>query len=128
MRIAAVVIGCPSGRRGRRRGPERSCCLGVRFNIACGTCRNCVANWTCACLRANPSGRPTAGYGPYWGGQAECLRVPWADFNLLRLPPGAEHENDFTMLSDIFPTGYHGTEFAPGREARWRSSAPGRWA
>jgi glutathione-independent formaldehyde dehydrogenase len=56
--------------------------------------------------------------GPYRGGQAEYLRVPWADFNLLELPPGTEHEHDFTMLSDIFPTGYHGTELAgvePGR-------------
>jgi glutathione-independent formaldehyde dehydrogenase len=50
--------------------------------------------------------------GPYRGGQAEYLRVPWADFNLLKLPAGTEHENDFTMLSDIFPTGYHGTELA----------------
>ena len=87
------------------------------FNIACGTCRNCTAGCTCACLRANPSGRPTAGYrypmmGPYWGGQARYLRVPWADFNLLKLPADTEHENDFTMLSDIFPTGYHGTELA----------------
>lgn len=84
--------------------------VSVPFNVACGTCRNCTAGWTCACLRANPSGRPTAGYGypqmgPYWGGQAEYLRVPWADFNLLKLPAGTEHENDFTMLSDIFPTG-----------------------
>jgi glutathione-independent formaldehyde dehydrogenase len=91
--------------------------VSVPFNISCGTCRNCTAGWTSACLRANPSGRPTAGYGypmmgPYWGGQAEYLRVPWADFNLLVLPPGTEHENDFTMLSDIFPTGYHGTELA----------------
>ncbi len=91
--------------------------VSVPFNIACGTCRNCVMGWTCACLRANPSGRPTAGYGypmmgPYRGGQAEYLRVPWADFNLLKLPAGTEHENDFAMLSDIFPTGYHGTELA----------------
>src|ERR1700710_3200109 len=50
--------------------------------------------------------------GPYWGGQAELLRVPWADFNLLELPAGTEYENDFTMLSDIFPTGYHATELA----------------
>lgn len=97
--------------------------VSVPFNLACGTCRNCVEGWTSACLRANPSGQPGAGYGypemgPYWGGQAEYLRVPWADFNLLELPQGAEHENDFTMLSDIFPTGYHGTELAgvePGR-------------
>jgi glutathione-independent formaldehyde dehydrogenase len=38
--------------------------------------------------------------------------VPWADFNLLKLPAGTEHENDFAMLSDVFPTGYHGTELA----------------
>lgn len=38
--------------------------------------------------------------------------MPWADFNLLKLPEGTEHENDFTMLSDIFPTGFHGAELA----------------
>jgi glutathione-independent formaldehyde dehydrogenase len=91
--------------------------VSVPFNISCGSCRNCNAGWTSACLRANPTGRPTAGYGypmmgPYWGGQAEYLRVPWADFNLLKLPAGTEYETDFTMLSDIFPTGYHGTELA----------------
>jgi hypothetical protein len=92
-------------------------------NLACGTCRNCVAGWTSACLRANPSGQPGAGYGypqmgPYWGGQAEYLRVPWADFTVLELPQGTEHERDFTLLPDVFPTGYHGTELAgvePGR-------------
>ena len=55
--------------------------------------------------------------GPYDGGQAEYLRVPFADFNLLKLPSGTEFERDFTMLSDIFPTGYHGTalaEVSPG--------------
>ncbi|HTW20111.1 MAG TPA: glutathione-independent formaldehyde dehydrogenase [Mycobacteriales bacterium] len=97
--------------------------VSVPFNLACGTCRNCNDGWTSACLRANPSGQPGAGYGypmmgPYWGGQAELLRVPWADFNLLELPPGGQWENDFTLLSDIFPTGYHGTELAkvtPGK-------------
>ena len=97
--------------------------VSVPFNLACGTCRNCNDGWTSACLRANPSGQPGAGYGypemgPYRGGQAEYLRVPWADFNLLELPAGTENETDFTMLSDIFPTGYHGTELAgvePGR-------------
>jgi glutathione-independent formaldehyde dehydrogenase len=91
--------------------------VSVPFNIACGTCRNCNLGYTSACLRANPSGNPGAGYGypkmgPYRGGQAELLRVPWADFNLLHLPAGDEHELDFTMLSDIFPTGWHGTELA----------------
>ena len=36
--------------------------------------------------------------------------MPAADFNLLQLPQGNELENDFTMLSDIFPTAYHGCE------------------
>ncbi|WP_403025169.1 glutathione-independent formaldehyde dehydrogenase [Salinibacterium sp. GXW1014] len=97
--------------------------VSVPFNLACGTCRNCNDGYTSACLRANPSGMPGAGYGypmmgPYWGGQAELLRVPWADFNLLTLPSGDEWERDFTMLSDIFPTGYHATELAqvtPGK-------------
>jgi glutathione-independent formaldehyde dehydrogenase len=97
--------------------------VSVPFNLACGTCRNCNDGWTSACLRANPSGQPGAGYGypmmgPYRGGQAELLRVPWADFNLLELPQGSEHESDFTLLSDVFPTGYHGTELAgvsPGK-------------
>lgn len=91
--------------------------VSVPFNVACGTCRNCTAGFTSACQRANPSGTPGAGYGypkmgPYQGGQAELLRVPWADFNLLTLPEGTEHETDFAMLSDIFPTGYHGAELA----------------
>jgi glutathione-independent formaldehyde dehydrogenase len=92
--------------------------VSVPFNIACGTCRNCTAGWTSFCLRTNPTeGVDGAAYGyaqmgPYPGGQAEYLRVPFADFNLLKLPPGEEFERDFAMLSDIFPTGYHGAELA----------------
>jgi glutathione-independent formaldehyde dehydrogenase len=92
--------------------------VSVPFNVACGTCRNCVDGWTAFCLRTNPTeGIDGAAYGyasmgPYDGGQAEFLRVPYADFQLLELPPGTDHENDFTMLSDIFPTGWHGTELA----------------
>jgi glutathione-independent formaldehyde dehydrogenase len=88
--------------------------VSVPFNIACGTCRNCTQGWTSFCTRMNPTeGMDGAAYGyanmgPYDGGQAEFLRVPHADFNLLGLPPGTDHENDFTMLSDIFPTGWHG--------------------
>ncbi|TKV26143.1 zinc-binding dehydrogenase [Arthrobacter sp. NamB2] len=106
--------------------------VSVPFNLACGTCRNCNNGYTSACLRANPSGQPGAGYGypmmgPYWGGQAELLRVPWADFNLLKLPEGTENENDFTMLSDIFPTGYHATEMAmvtPGKSVAVFGAGP----
>jgi len=106
--------------------------VSVPFNLACGTCRNCNDGFTSACLRANPSGNPGAGYGypemgPYFGGQAELLRVPWADFNLLELPAGTDKEADFTMLSDIFPTGYHGTELAmvtPGKSVAVFGAGP----
>lgn len=90
--------------------------VSMPFNVACGFCRNCLAGKTAFCLTVNPGfGGGAYGYvsmGPYRGGQAEYLRVPFADFNCLRLPPGAEHENDFAMLADIFPTGYHATEMA----------------
>jgi glutathione-independent formaldehyde dehydrogenase len=92
--------------------------VSVPFNVACGTCRNCVAGWTSFCLRTNPTeGVDGAAYGyaqmgPYPGGQAEYLRVPFADFNLLELPPGEQFERDFAMLSDIFPTGFHGAQLA----------------
>lgn len=86
------------------------------FNVACGFCKNCERGYTGFCLTANPGFAGSAyGYvamGPYPGGQAEYLRVPWADFNALKLPQGTEHEEDFALLADIFPTGYHGTELA----------------
>lgn len=50
--------------------------------------------------------------GPYQGGQAQYLRVPYADFNALKLPAGTEHEADFALLADIFPTGWHGLVLA----------------
>jgi glutathione-independent formaldehyde dehydrogenase len=86
------------------------------FNVACGFCKNCIRGYTGFCLTVNPGFAGGAyGYvamGPYPGGQAEYLRVPFADFNALKLPPGKEHEEDFALLADIFPTGYHGTELA----------------
>jgi glutathione-independent formaldehyde dehydrogenase len=89
------------------------------FNVACGFCKNCVAGYTGYCLTVNPGFAGGAyGYvamGPYSGGQAEYVRVPYADFNCLKLPPGEEHENDFVLLADIFPTGYHGNELADVR-------------
>lgn len=90
--------------------------VSLPFNIACGTCANCFKGLTGFCLRANPGSAGAAyGYasmGPYDGGQAEYLRVPWVDFNALVLPEGTEHELDYTMLSDIFPTGWHGVELS----------------
>lgn len=87
------------------------------FNVACGFCRNCQAGFTGFCLTVNPSGFAGGAYGyvamgPYPGGQAEYLRVPYADFNCLPLPAGTEHEADYALLADIFPTGYHGCELA----------------
>lgn len=86
------------------------------FNVACGFCKNCLAGKTGFCLTVNPGFAGGAyGYvamGPYTGGQAELLRVPFADFNCLKLPPGDEFETDFVLLADIFPTGYHGCELA----------------
>lgn len=86
------------------------------FNVACGFCKNCLAGYTGFCLTVNPGFAGGAyGYvamGPYVGGQAEYVRVPYADFNCLKLPPGKEHEADFALLADIFPTGYHGCELA----------------
>jgi glutathione-independent formaldehyde dehydrogenase len=88
------------------------------FNIACGTCFNCTRGYTNACLVVNPEG-VSGGYGysamgPYPGGQAEYLRVPFGDFNCLKLPgrPGDQFEDDFLLLSDVFPTGYHAAELA----------------
>ena len=87
------------------------------FNVACGFCKNCQAGFTGFCLTVNPSGFAGGAYGyvamgPYPGGQAEYLRVPYADFNCLPLPVGTEHESDYALLADSFPTGYHGCELA----------------
>lgn len=87
------------------------------FNISCGCCKNCERGLTGFCLTMNPgfagAAYGFAGMGPYNGGQAELLRVPYGDFNCLKLPEdGREKENDYVMLSDIFPTGWHATELA----------------
>lgn len=87
------------------------------FNVACGFCDNCRAGKTGFCLTVNEPGTAGGAYGyvgmgPYPGGQAEMLRVPFADYNCVQLPKGEEHEKDFAMLADIFPTGYHATELA----------------
>ncbi|OAQ65048.1 S-(hydroxymethyl)glutathione dehydrogenase [Pochonia chlamydosporia 170] len=93
----------------------------IPFNVADGRCRNCEEGRTAFCTGVNPGFAGGAyGYvamGPYRGGQAQYLRVPYADFNALQLPPGKEHESDFILLADIFPTGWHGVElsgFTPG--------------
>jgi glutathione-independent formaldehyde dehydrogenase len=89
--------------------------VSVPFNIACGRCRNCKEGRTGICLNVNPA-RPGAAYGyvdmgGWVGGQAEYVMVPYADFNLLKFPnrdQAMAKIQDLTLLSDIFPTGYHG--------------------
>ena len=89
--------------------------VSVPFNIACGRCRNCKEGNTGVCLNTNPD-RPGSAYGyvdmgGWVGGQANFVMVPYADWNLLKFPDkdqAMEKILDLTMLSDIFPTGYHG--------------------
>src|SRR3989441_7541843 len=89
--------------------------VSVPFNIACGRCRNCREGATGICLTVNPA-RPGAAYGyvdmgGWVGGQAEYVLVPYADFNLMKFPnkeKAMAKIKDLTLLSDIFPTGYHG--------------------
>lgn len=89
--------------------------VSVPFNIACGRCRNCKEGRTGICLSVNPA-RPGAAYGyvdmgGWVGGQAEYVMVPYADFNLLKFPDRDQalaKIADLTLLSDIFPTGFHG--------------------
>ncbi|GAA3834216.1 formaldehyde dehydrogenase, glutathione-independent [Sphaerisporangium flaviroseum] len=89
--------------------------VSVPFNISCGRCRNCKEGKTGICENVNPD-RPGSAYGYVdmggWpGGQAEYVLVPYADWNLLKFPDreqAMEKILDLAMLSDIFPTGYHG--------------------
>lgn len=89
--------------------------VSVPFNIACGRCANCKQGHTGVCLNVNPD-RPGSAYGyvdmgGWVGGQAEYVMVPYADWNALVFPDkeqALEKILDLTMLSDIFPTGYHG--------------------
>jgi glutathione-independent formaldehyde dehydrogenase len=89
--------------------------VSVPFNIACGRCRNCKERKTGICLNVNPD-RPGSAYGyvdmgGWVGGQAEYVLVPYADWNLLKFPDreqALEKVLDLAMLSDIFPTGFHG--------------------
>jgi glutathione-independent formaldehyde dehydrogenase len=91
----------------------------VPFNIACGRCRMCKTGNTGVCLNVNPD-RPGSAYGyvdmgGWVGGQAEYVTVPYADWNLLKFPDkdqAMEKILDLTMLSDIFPTGFHGAKTA----------------
>jgi len=98
----------------------------VPFTISCGECRQCRWGNYSLCERSNPAadelakqiGYTTAGlfgyshsYGGFAGGQAEYLRVPYADVGPIKVPEGLSDEQ-VLFLSDIFPTGYMAAENA----------------
>ena len=106
----------------------------VPFNIACGRCQRCKTGDTGVCLNVNPD-RPDSAYGyvdmgGWVGGQAEYALVPYADWNLLKFPDkdqAMEKIVDLTMLSDIFPTGFHDAKTAgigPGDTAYVAGGGP----
>jgi threonine dehydrogenase-like Zn-dependent dehydrogenase len=96
----------------------------VPFNISCGECFFCGREMYSLCDRSNRNaemavkamGHSPAGLlgyshmlGGFWGGQAEYLRVPYADVGPLKVPTDIPDEN-LLFLSDIFPTGYMAAE------------------
>lgn len=108
--------------------------VSVPFNIACGRCRNCKEGKTGICLHVNPA-RPGAAYGyvdmgGWVGGQADYVMAPYADFSLLKFrnkDQAMAKIRDLTLLSDIFPTGYHGAVTAgvgPGSIAYVAGAGP----
>jgi threonine dehydrogenase-like Zn-dependent dehydrogenase len=97
----------------------------VPFTISCGECFFCRNGFYSGCERTNPDhdkaaklwGNSPAGLfgyshllGGYAGGQAEYLRVPYADVGPIKIENGLDDEQ-VLFLSDIFPTGYMGAEF-----------------
>jgi glutathione-independent formaldehyde dehydrogenase len=108
--------------------------VSVPFNIACGRCRMCKSGNTGVCLNTNPD-RPGSAYGyvdmgGWVGGQARYVLVPYADWNCLKFPDkdqAMEKILDLTMLSDIFPTGFHGcytAGVAPGKTVYIAGAGP----
>lgn len=98
----------------------------VPFDIACGNCWFCTRQLYSCCDNSNPNAKIAAevmgqspaglyGYshltGGYAGGQAEYLRVVFAEANVLKIPDGIPDEQ-VVFLSDIFPTGYMAAENA----------------
>lgn len=91
----------------------------VPSTIGCGMCDNCLKKLFSQCNRANPNGPEcgTAFYGgpkitgPFQGMQAEKVRVPYADVNLVKVSSGLKDEQ-IILLSDILPTAYMAVEMA----------------
>ncbi|WP_228507621.1 alcohol dehydrogenase catalytic domain-containing protein [Herbiconiux sp. VKM Ac-1786] len=105
------------------------------FNVACGHCKNCERGLTNYCLTAQPekafagAAYGFADMGPWAGGQAELLRVPWADFNCLRLGRTRTSGRRTTSCSPTSSPPATTPPRWPGcsRETRPSSTGPGRW-
>ena len=97
----------------------------VPFTISCGECFFCKRGFYSGCERSNPNKKMAAklwgsspaglfGYshllGGYSGGQAEYMRVPYADVGPIKVPDHLSDEQ-VLFLSDIFPTGYMAADF-----------------
>jgi len=88
----------------------------VPFNIACGKCAFCKQGLFGNCHESNPSATAVGGIygyshtaGGYDGGQAEYVRVPYADVGPMVIPPDL-HPDDALLLTDVVPTGYQAAE------------------
>ena len=88
----------------------------VPFNISCGTCFFCTRGLTGNCENTNPNSSVASGVygyshttGGFDGGQAEYVRVPFADVGPMKIPEDMSEE-DVLFLSDILPTGYQAAE------------------
>ena len=94
----------------------------VPFNIACGSCFFCSRGLTSCCDNSNPANDLVGGCfgyshttGGYDGGQAELVRVPFADVGPMKIPDDM-HEEDVLFLTDILPTGYQAAEMGDIKE------------
>lgn len=90
----------------------------VPFNIACGQCAFCKQEMYGCCHEANPQATAVGGIfgyshttGGYHGGQAEYVRVPYADVGPMVIPDWMDYD-DAVMLTDVVPTGYQAAEMA----------------
>jgi threonine dehydrogenase-like Zn-dependent dehydrogenase len=88
----------------------------VPFNIACGSCPFCKQELYGNCHESNPEATAVGGIfgyshtaGGYDGGQAEYVRVPYADVGPLVIPDDLDHD-DAVLLTDVVPTGYQAAE------------------
>jgi threonine dehydrogenase-like Zn-dependent dehydrogenase len=94
----------------------------VPFNISCGVCFFCEKGFYACCETANPESDIAGGAfgyshttGGYDGGQADYVRVPFADVGPMKIPTDMDEE-DVLFLSDILPTGYMAAEMGDIQE------------